>query len=157
METIDDLVLVDSPSAPLPWRCASATRCSPRTRPACSASFVGDGGLDEAVVVSTCNRTEALAFGGDGAESIARLKAALFRNIDAEHLYEFRGLRAVMHLFRVTSGLDSLVLGETEILGQVKRAFEIGPRRRHRGAGPLTAPHPGSQRRKARAQGDVHR
>ena len=130
METIDDLVLVGLSQRTAPVAVRERYALQPEDAPGLLRQLVGDGGLDEAVVVSTCNRTEALAFGGDGAESIARLKAALFRNIDAEHLYEFRGLRAVMHLFRVTSGLDSLVLGETEILGQVKRAFETA-----RGAG----------------------
>ncbi len=130
METIDDLVLVGLSQRTSPVAVRERYALQPEDAPGLLRQLVGDGGLDEAVVVSTCNRTEALAFGGDGAESIARLKAALFRNIDVEHLYEFRGLRAVMHLFRVTSGLDSLVLGETEILGQVKRAFETA-----RGAG----------------------
>ncbi|MEC8496075.1 MAG: glutamyl-tRNA reductase [Planctomycetota bacterium] len=130
METIDDLVLVGLSQRTAPVAVRERYALQPEDAPGLLRQLVGDGGLDEAVVLSTCNRTEALALGGDGAESIARLKAALFRNIDAGHLYEFRGLRAVMHLFRVTSGLDSLVLGETEILGQIKRAFETA-----RGAG----------------------
>ena len=130
METIDDLVLVGLSQRPAPVAVRERYALQPEDAPGLLRQLVGDGGIDEAVVVSTCNRTEALALGGDGTESIARLKAALFRNIDAAHLYEFRGLQAVMHLFRVTSGLDSLVLGETEILGQVKRAFELA-----RGAG----------------------
>ena len=130
METIDDLVLVGLSQRTAPVAVRERYALQPEDAPGLLRQLVGDGGIDEAVVVSTCNRTEALALGGDGTESIARLKAALFRNIDAEHLYEFRGLQAVMHLFRVTSGLDSLVLGETEILGQIKRAFELA-----RGAG----------------------
>lgn len=125
METIDDLVLVGLSQRTAPVAVRERYALQPEDAPGLLRQLVGDGGIDEAVVVSTCNRTEALALGADGTESIARLKAALFRNIDAAHLYEFRGLQAVMHLFRVTSGLDSLVLGETEILGQIKRAFEL--------------------------------
>lgn len=130
METIDDLVLVGLSQRTAPVGVRERYAVQPEDAPGLLKQLVGDGGLDEVVVMSTCNRTEVVALGPDGAESVARLKAALFRNIDGEHVYEFRGLQAVMHLFRVASGLDSLVLGESEILGQVKRAFETA-----RGAG----------------------
>lgn len=83
--------------------------------------LIQSGEVREACVVSTCNRTEVIVDGA-GAEGIVRRQ--LLRNLGDEHVYVFRGLQAVIHLFRVASGLDSLVLGETEILGQVKRSYE---------------------------------
>ena len=52
------------------------------------------------------------------------------------HLYEYREREAVRHLFRVTSSLDSMVVGEPQILGQVKEAYAYGPRG---GSGALAA------------------
>ena len=52
----------------------------------------------------------------------------MFRNLDQDHLYVFRDMEAVIHLFRVASGLDSMVLGESEILSQVRRSFDIAMR-----------------------------
>jgi glutamyl-tRNA reductase len=80
--------------------------------------------LGEAVVLSTCNRTEiyVAAEDADGAER--RAVAAL---ADVEHaLYRLRDRAAALHLFRVAAGLDSLVPGEGEILGQVRAAHEHG-------------------------------
>ena len=62
-----------STSAPRPSRCASATTLQPEDAPGLLRQLVGDGGIDEAVVVSACNRLT-LALGGDGAESIASLE-----------------------------------------------------------------------------------
>lgn len=86
--------------------------------------------VSEAVVVSTCNRTEVYA-------TIERFHAAYHDIRDvlsavshlpydrfAEHLYAFYDEEAVAHLFRVTAGLDSAVLGEAEILGQIRGAWE---------------------------------
>lgn len=81
--------------------------------------LVGDEGVHEALVLSTCNRTEVLVLG-----SFERVRRQLFRNLPDPHLYRYQGLQAVIHLFRVAAGLDSLVLGETEILGQLRRAYE---------------------------------
>lgn len=82
-------------------------------------------GVNEAVVVSTCNRSEFYcavederAIGdwllGQGVEGI----------VPEEHLYQYADEAAVQHLFRVASGLDSLVLGEPQILGQLKTAYQ---------------------------------
>ena len=80
-------------------------------------------GVDEALVVSTCNRVEVLVLAeGEGA---AR---AFFtsRAPDAgAHLYAREGAEAVRHLFRVAASLDSMVVGEQQILGQVKEAYGI--------------------------------
>ncbi|WP_028064428.1 glutamyl-tRNA reductase [Solirubrobacter soli] len=74
-------------------------------------------GITEAVVLSTCNRTELYVVGED--PEIAR--AALPADVA---LYSERNCDAARHLYRVVSGLDSMVVGEAEIQGQVKRAYE---------------------------------
>lgn len=85
-------------------------------------------GWREAVVLSTCNRFEVYAVGeGPEADSGERLTRSIERiageRIEA-HRYVRTGHAAVDHLFSVSSGLDSLVLGECEILAQVKQAYE---------------------------------
>jgi glutamyl-tRNA reductase len=77
-------------------------------------------GAEEAVVISTCNRTE-LYVVGDAQKIVPSLEAMLG---GAEHCYGHRGFEAGVHLCRVASGLDSMVLGETEIFGQVKNAYQ---------------------------------
>ncbi|MGH3072915.1 MAG: NAD(P)-dependent oxidoreductase, partial [Gaiellaceae bacterium] len=84
----------------------------------------------EAVVLSTCNRTELYLAREEHVEATA--VAALAELADdrgaelASALYRLRDEAAALHLFRVAGGLDSLVPGEGEILGQVKSAFEAG-------------------------------
>jgi glutamyl-tRNA reductase len=83
-------------------------------------------GVNEAVVVSTCNRVE-LYVVAEAAEA-ARLAvgdyfAARDVTVGGEHFFQHGTAQSVRHLFRVVSGLDSMVLGETEILGQVKKAY----------------------------------
>ena len=84
----------------------------------------------EAVVLSTCNRTELYLVREDDAEeeAVAAVTAlAGDRAADlAAALYRLRADGAALHLFRVAAGLDSLVPGEGEILGQVRSAFEAG-------------------------------
>jgi glutamyl-tRNA reductase len=80
--------------------------------------------LGEAVVLSTCNRTEVYLAADDADEAERHAVDAL---ADVEHaLYRLRGRAAALHLFRVAAGLDSLVPGEGEILGQVRAAYENG-------------------------------
>ncbi len=86
------------------------------------------GGVEEAVVLSTCNRLEIYArpAGAEagGLKSIAHFLHRSYADANVKDaLYEGKGLDAVRHLFRVAAGLDSLVVGETEILGQVKAAY----------------------------------
>ncbi|HEV2985188.1 MAG TPA: glutamyl-tRNA reductase, partial [Vicinamibacterales bacterium] len=81
-----------------------------------------------AVVVSTCNRAELYVACDDAAATRADLVAFLseFHGVQiselASHIYDVHGLEAARHLFRVAGGLDSLVVGEPQILGQVKDA-----------------------------------
>src|SRR4051794_34509823 len=78
-------------------------------------------GVSEAVAVSTCNRTELYVFGEDPE---AAAVAALSGRADEVPLYISRNCDAARHLYRVVSGLDSMIVGEAEIQGQVKRAYE---------------------------------
>lgn len=84
----------------------------------------------EAVLLSTCNRTEVYAIGEDGErtrKALVGYLAGLAQLADPDqllpHLYGHIGFDVVSHLFRVTSGLDSMVIGETQILGQVRHAY----------------------------------
>jgi glutamyl-tRNA reductase len=80
-------------------------------------------GVAEAIVVSTCNRVEVYVY---AAEDGAARRFFTSRAGDAgEHLYVKSGPEAVRHLFRVAASLDSMVLGEQQILGQVKEAYGI--------------------------------
>jgi glutamyl-tRNA reductase len=82
----------------------------------------------EAVCLSTCNRTELYVAAGDADEAEREAVAAL-ASLGPEvepALYRLRDRAAAHHLFRVAAGLDSLVPGEGEILGQVRLAYELG-------------------------------
>jgi glutamyl-tRNA reductase len=84
----------------------------------------------EAVVLSTCNRTELYLAGEEDAEdeAVAAVTELAGERADelAAALYRLRDQAAALHLFRVAAGLDSLVPGEGEILGQVRSAFDSG-------------------------------
>jgi glutamyl-tRNA reductase len=89
--------------------------------------------VGEALLVSTCNRVELVAAARAGADltRVAEVcAAALAANAPAiaSHLYAHIGGAAVRHLFRVAASLDSMVLGEPQILGQVKDAYEVARR-----------------------------
>lgn len=79
-------------------------------------------GIEESVVVSTCNRTEFYLAGESGEGAIRSLRELIGRDADG-HWYEKHRLEAAIHLCEVASGLDSMVLGETEIFGQIKDAY----------------------------------
>ena len=84
-------------------------------------------GIKEAVVLSTCNRTEIYAVLKDeeDKEELYRFFLTLSGNSKAEKEYFFfyTGTECIRHLFRVVSGLDSMVLGESQILNQIKTAY----------------------------------
>jgi glutamyl-tRNA reductase len=80
--------------------------------------------LGAAVCLSTCNRTE-LYLEGEDAEDAERLAVGVLAELEPA-LYRLRDQAAALHLFRVAAGLDSLVPGEGEILGQVRAAHEAG-------------------------------
>ena len=88
--------------------------------------FVKHPGVDEGMVISTCNRVELLARTRNGHADLRGFLQEYFQVPTADyasHLYEYRGDDAIRHLFRVASSLDSMVVGEAQILGQVKEAY----------------------------------
>jgi len=85
-------------------------------------------GVAEGLIVSTCNRTEIYGAGADAATVIRGLEDFIhrFHKLDTRlgrEIYRYEEPRSIEHLFRVVSGLESMVLGETEILGQMKEAY----------------------------------
>ena len=81
----------------------------------------------EVIILSTCNRTEIYFYSGNKDHIIKWL--AQYKNIPLaklkSHTYHFANEDAVMHAFKVASGLDSMILGETQILGQMKQAAKL--------------------------------
>ena len=100
---------------------------SPQELPA-ALSGIG-GRLGGAVILSTCNRTELYATvpndPAQGWRLIALLTAEKGAKIDTSRFYTLRHDEAVRHLFRVAAGIDSMVLGESQILGQVREAMSL--------------------------------
>jgi glutamyl-tRNA reductase len=96
--------------------------------PAATRALAALPGVAECMIVSTCNRVELVAVVED---SGAQLNAFFTNQFGIEpqvllpHLFERHGKDAVAHLFRMASSLDSMVVGEPQILGQVKEAFAI--------------------------------
>jgi glutamyl-tRNA reductase len=84
-----------------------------------------NGGNRGAAILSTCNRTElyTTAPRHDAAALVAALNAQKHASVDAAHFYTYRHRDAVEHLFRVAAGIESMVLGESQVLGQVREAM----------------------------------
>jgi glutamyl-tRNA reductase len=85
-------------------------------------------GITECMIVSTCNRVEMLAAidsPDTNLSSYFQTQFGVDPSVLAPHIYEHRDQQAVRHLFRVAASLDSMVVGEPQILGQVKEAFAI--------------------------------
>lgn len=94
---------------------------------AAAAELAKRPGVQEAVIVSTCNRVEFYVAAKDTARGLVAVKefvAARTDRTDAGMLYQLMTPQSIPHLFRVVCGLESMVLGETEILGQVKKAYQ---------------------------------
>ncbi len=93
--------------------------------------LLGHAGLSGAAALSTCNRTEyyiSVHEGSDPEDVVPRLRRYLDPGADPSvpgHVSLFRGGDAVAHLFRVAAGLDSMVVGESQVLGQVKSAHRL--------------------------------
>ncbi|HZI50731.1 MAG TPA: glutamyl-tRNA reductase [Terriglobia bacterium] len=81
----------------------------------------------EAMILSTCNRVEIVAQGPDA--QLVRDFICEYHQIPpdaiSKHVYSYKNAEAIRHLFRVTSSLDSMMLGEPQILGQVKEAYRL--------------------------------
>ena len=104
----------------------------------------GTADVQEAVAISTCNRTELYVVVGNPVEAESRALAMLASQAGirstslAASIYSLRNCDAARHLYRVTAGLESMIVGEAEIQGQVKRAYEaaiagetVGPLTNH--------------------------
>jgi glutamyl-tRNA reductase len=93
--------------------------------------LLGSSSVHEAVSISTCNRTELYLVVGDPVEAESAVLAMLAGQAGirltelASAIYSHRNCDAARHLYRVTAGLDSMIVGESEIQGQVKRAYDI--------------------------------
>lgn len=125
------LVGINHKSAPVEVRerlAFNEDACSSGLRTLVDGEIVREG-----LIVSTCNRVEILAETGKDqlSETIERVNRvlsgteALPRSFLEKHLYQHTNDEAVRHLFRVTSSLDSMVVGEPQVLGQVRRAYSI--------------------------------
>jgi glutamyl-tRNA reductase len=88
--------------------------------------LVQQPGVEEGMVLSTCNRVELLTSGGEGdLRGFFRLYFGVSADSLNSHIYELRHREVVRHVFRVAASLDSMVVGEPQILGQVKEAYAI--------------------------------
>ena len=123
------LLLVGTSHRLAPVEVRERVAVDPDGAAALGARLAADG---EAVCLSTCNRTEVYVAADDPAEADRRVTGTLAEIAAVEpaklepYLYRLGDEAAAVHLFRVAAGLDSLVPGEGEILGQVKTAFERG-------------------------------
>ncbi len=87
-------------------------------------------GIREAVILCTCNRMEIYAWVRQMSTGITSIKNFIAKSYRGDHklgsfLYTFTGKEAISHLFKVSSGLDSQVMGENQILGQVKKVYRL--------------------------------
>ena len=93
--------------------------------------LVAHAAIHEAVAVYTCNRTELYLVASDAVEAESEALSALSRQAGIPpteliaSLYSLRGMDAARHLFAVAAGLESMIVGEAEVQGQVKRAYEL--------------------------------
>ncbi len=92
-------------------------------------NFLLDNGIEEAVILSTCNRSEVYIYSKNILDKVEVVKNFYQDYFDVENIEEFlfnkTGEEAIKHVFNVSAGLDSLVLGEDQILGQVKDAHDF--------------------------------
>ena len=99
--------------------------------------FIGRAGFDECVILQTCNRVEIFGAAKDPDEHKLLeewVSAAGLSEKDLDSIEINRGKDAIVHLMRLASGLESLVVGEDQILGQVRRAFEFSRAHRYASA-----------------------
>jgi glutamyl-tRNA reductase len=108
--------------------------------PAALQTLRETGIAEEAVILSTCNRVEIYAATSlEPRQAFTELQEFLVRIQDYrdplnDELYKLSEPDSIEHLFKVASGLDSMVLGETEILGQLKKAYDAALQHQHTGA-----------------------
>lgn len=106
-----------------------------REKEALAGTLRESGAVDGCVVLCTCNRSEVYLSGGKAAiralqEAVASIKAVPQQEL-LKYLNIYSGERATAHLFKVCCGFDSMVLGEDEILGQVRDAYQAALEKKH--------------------------
>jgi len=94
------------------------------------ARAIASNEIEEAVILSTCNRTEFYGFAaeGDWREALSALleeASGMKKSFFQPYIEDHEGKEAVRYIFRVAAGLESLVVGESEILGQMRDAFRM--------------------------------
>lgn len=120
---------INHKSAPLAVR--ERVNFAPEQMTEALADALAGAHVDEIAILSTCNRTEIFAVAGDDHESDARLLQWLgnYHHMTFDELrectYVFREQHALQHMMQVASGLDSMILGEPQILGQMKSAYAV--------------------------------
>ncbi len=123
------LIGMSHKTAPLEMRERLQLLCGEGSQPL--AELMRLTGILEVLYLATCNRVEILACTEDDGQAVEVLKSFIYRqgNLSIAEmercLYIHRDLEAVRHLFRVTSSLDSMVMGEPQILGQMKEAYRM--------------------------------
>ncbi len=120
------LIGVNHKTAPIELR--ERIAISREELPETTRSLAAVPGVAECMIVSTCNRVEIVAaLEGEGTDLATFLHRhfGLDPAVLAPHIYQHRDQDAVRHLFRVAASLDSMVVGEPQILGQVKEAFAV--------------------------------
>ena len=138
MHAIDDLVLVGMSQRTAPVAVRERYAVSEDDARALLQQLSQGGLVEEGVVLSTCNRTEVYVVAElfHGAYGDVRDFLCEISNLSVDeltpHLYSQHDQAAVTHLFEVAAGLDSVVLGESEILGQVGSPGRLNPSRRRR-------------------------
>ena len=125
-----DLLLIGVSHKTAPVAVRERLAVEPDATAAALVELTALSAVREAVMISTCNRVELYVAADDADRAAADLAGVLARRAGvavadlAEHLYQHRDSAAVRHLFRVASSLDSLVVGEPQILGQTKQAYD---------------------------------
>ena len=107
--------------------------------PAALGALRDSGQVEEAVILSTCNRVEIYASSAlaprNAFEALQEFLVKIhdYRDPISDEIYKFSEPQSLQHLFKVACGLDSMVLGETEILGQLKKAYDVALQHGHTG------------------------
>ena len=132
-------------------------------RPSCRRAGASSAErISGAAVLSTCNRTEVYVVGRGPSATHAPIVALLSEikgepPMEGAPFFALSGKEATRHLFRVAAGIESMVIGESEILGQVRAAFAAATVAGTQHAGALQLFHTAIRVGRARAQSDAHR
>ena len=84
-----------------------------------------NAGISEALILSTCNRVEITVSSEDNVDARLAVESVMRGAAAGSEIYRFEGRQAIEHLFRVAASLDAMVVGEPQILGQMKNAYAL--------------------------------